>query len=95
MKRSFSAGMTTSRDRSLAAVNDAAHERDGPAGRLAEGQLGGGGELVGDGPNGRAHDPAVGVGRAAQVVERQEPGHADGDIDDAPAPRPAEASRTR
>ncbi len=57
---------------------------------LAEGQLCGGGELVGDGPDGRVHDAAVDVGQAAQVLERQQAGHADGDVDDAPAPRSSE-----
>ncbi len=65
-------------------------DRHGPCGGLAEGQFGGRRELVCDGPNGRAHDPAVRVLCAAQVVEGQQPGHADRDIGDAPAPRPAE-----
>ena len=83
--------MTSVADRALAAgEGGAADERDGAAGGLAEGELGGGRQLVGDGADGRAHDPAVGVGDAAQVLERQQPGHADGDVDDAPAPRPAE-----
>ena len=38
-------------------------------------------------------DPAVGVGLAAEVLERQDPGHAERDVDDAPAPRPPEAVR--
>ena len=85
------AGMTTSAIRpSPRRERRAADDRDGAAGGLAEGELGGGGELVGDGADRRVHHAAVGVGRAAQVVERQRPGHADRDVDDAPAPRPAE-----
>ena len=60
------------------------------AGRLAECELGGRGELVGHGTDRRAHDPAVVVGDAAQVLERRQARHADRDVDDAPAPRPAE-----
>ena len=71
----------------------AADERRRPAGRLAEGELGGRGDLVGHGPDRRAHDPAVGVGLTAQVVERADPGHADRDVDDPPAPRPTERVR--
>ena len=83
--------MSASRiDRLAARRSGAADERGGPAGGLAEGELGGRGDLVGDGPDGRAHHPAVGIGRAAQVLERGDPGHADRDVDDAPAPRPAE-----
>ena len=68
----------------------AADDRGGPGGRLAERELGGRRDLVGDGPDGRAHDPAVVVGDAAEVLERQHPGDPDRDVDDAPAPRPAE-----
>ena len=70
-----------------------ADERERPAGGLAEDELRGRGQLVGDGADRRAHDPAVGVGLAAQVVERQQAGHADRDVDDAPAATAARSCR--
>ena len=90
-KRSFSRGMTMSRIEPSPRVKAAPRTRaTGRPAVLPRVELGGGGQLVGDGAHGRAHDPAVGVGRAAEVLERQQPGHADRHVDDAPAPRPAE-----
>src|SRR6185369_17338464 len=69
-------------DRSLASSEGCpADQRDWPAGGLAERELGGGCQLVGDGADGRLHDTAVGVGDAAEVLERQQTRHADGDVD--------------
>ena len=62
----------------------------GPPGDLAEGQLRGRGDLVGDRPDRGAHDPPVGVGRPAQVLEGQQAGGPDRDVDDPPAPRTTE-----
>src|SRR4051794_29325014 len=71
----------------------AANQRHGPAGGLAEGQLRGGRELVGDRAHRRPHHAAVGIRLAAEVLERQQPGDAERDVDDAPAPGAAEAVR--
>src|SRR5262249_50789609 len=69
-------------DRALAAPElGAADERDGSSVDLAERELGRGGELVGHGANGRAHDAAVVVRAAAEVLERLEARDADRDVD--------------
>ena len=57
---------------------------------LGPDQIGGGGELVGDGDPSRAQLPAGRVAAATPVVERFEAGAADGDVDLAVAPRAAE-----
>src|SRR4051812_6561867 len=71
----------------------AADERRGAARGLAEDELGRRRELVRDGADGRAHHATIGVRRPAQVVERQETGHAERDVDDAPSPWPPERVR--
>ena len=92
--RSFSAGITRSRIEPSPRVNAAPRTIADRARRgLAEDQLSRRGELVGHGPDGRSHDPAIRVRHAAQVVERQQPGDADRDVDDAPAPWPSERIR--
>ena len=58
-------------DRALAEQRPGAPDhRHGPAADLAEGQLGGRGDLVGRGPDRRLHHPAVGVGLAAEILDR-------------------------
>ena len=95
-KRSISAGMRASAMRPSPRRNAAPRTRaSGSPGGLAEGELGGRGQLVGDRADRRAHDPPVGVGLAAQVVERQQARHADRDVDDAPAPRAARSCPRR
>ena len=69
---------------------DAAHHGDREPARLAHHQLGGRGQLVGHGHLGHLHGAAEGVGRAPQVDDRGDAGHADGHVGQALAPRPAE-----
>ena len=71
-KRSVSGGMRTSArtEPSPGGGDGAPDERDRPSGGLAEDELGGRGDLVGDGADGGGHDAPVGVRRAAQVLER-------------------------
>ena len=91
-KRSISAGMTRSRMRPSPAWNVA--PRTSASGRRAVLPSASSAAEASSSATARTvelHDPAVGVGRAAQVLERQQPGDADRDVDDAEAPRPAEA----
>ena len=69
------------------------HEGSRPASRLPEHELGGRGDLVGDGAHGRGHEPAVGVACAAQVLERPEARNADRQVGDPEAPRAPQAVR--
>ncbi len=48
------------------------------------------GQLVGDGHLGDLHDAAQGIGLAAQIDDAGDPGHADGDVGEALAPRSPE-----
>ena len=90
-KRSQDAGMIASRMEPSPRVKAAPRTRAaGRPGDLAERQLGGRGELVRHGPDGRLHDPAVAIRGAAQVLDREEAGDADRDVHDPPAPRPPE-----
>jgi hypothetical protein len=57
--------------------------------RLADHQLGGRGDLVGDGWGGDLQDRAVGVGLAGQVHQGGQPGAADRDVGLALTPGPA------
>ena len=94
-KRSTSGGIRTSRPDAAVARRRrcAAHEGGRPARRLAEDELRGRGDLVGDGADRGGHRPAVGVGRAPEVLERPEAGDADREVGDPEAPRPPEAVR--
>ena len=93
-KRSNSGGISRSAMRpSPRGGAGATDQRRGAARGLAEDELRGRCQLVRHGANGRLHDAAVGIGLAAQVLERRDPAHADRDVDDAPAPRPPEAVR--
>ena len=80
-KRSRSRGITRSRRRrpSPASV-DAADDRGRNARALAQHELGGAGDLVGDGDHRRAQLVADAVVRAAQVAERGDPGDAERDV---------------
>src|SRR6202142_78970 len=69
------------------------NDGDRTAGNLPQGQPGGRRNLVGPGAHGRTHRSAIGVDRAPQVLERQEARHTDRDVDDPPAPWPAEGGR--
>ena len=53
------------------------------------------GQLVGDGHLGHLHDAAEGVGGAPQIDHAGDPGHADGHVGQALAPRPPERVATR
>ena len=67
----------------------------GSPGGLAAGEVGGRGGLVGDGDQRRVHLAPVAVGPPALVVQRREPGAADGDLGLADAPGTAEGVRDR
>src|SRR6266508_6137793 len=71
----------------------AADEGGWAAGGLAEGELRRGGDLVGHGPDRRAHRAPVMVGGASKVLQGADAGHADRDVDDAQAPWPSERVR--
>src|SRR3954453_13286795 len=71
----------------------AADEHDRLLGGLAASQVGGRGELVGDGDLGDAELATVGVELPAQVLQYVDAGCADRDVGDAEAPWPAEGVR--
>ncbi len=70
-------------------VGAAADHGEGAAAELPLGELGGAGQLVGDGWGGHEEVVAVVVAPAGEVLEDAEPGGADGDVGLALAPRPA------
>ena len=69
---------------------DAPHDGDGHVAVLAHHQLGGGGQLVGQRHLGGLQSSAPGVRSPPQVDNGGDSGAAEGDVHDAPAPRPAE-----
>src|SRR5919108_5999279 len=67
-----------------------AHEGGRDAIELAHHRLGGGSQLVGDGQDRGLQRPTGRIALAEIAAQRREAGHADGDVDEALAPGPAE-----
>src|SRR6266850_2356053 len=69
---------------------DSAHDGGRNAIELAHDRLGGAGQLVGNGEDGGLQRPAGGILLAQIAEDGREARHADGDVDEALAPRPPE-----